>query len=202
MCRLLTAASLEIALGSLLRAGAHHSPRAPGDILRGKGGLCQPGLAPAQEQHSPPALSCAIHRTPYPQRSARGMLVPGGWAALRGSDLCVLVGKHRTVPSASTGGERCLARPCLLSCLPTSSWCHTEAEGPPNHPVLLPAPLVGVHIPAGRRWPICALRHQCLWAGAREAVRTGRVGCGLWLGPVPRCPARSPAGSRQDERLA
>lgn len=50
-------------------------------------GLCQSGLALAQEQHSPPALSCAVHRTPCAQRSVGGCRPLEAGRPTGGSDL-------------------------------------------------------------------------------------------------------------------
>ena len=98
-------------------------------------------------------------------------------------------GKHRTVPSASSGGVWRLASPCL-HCHPpcvlqvrrdrliTPWFCLLPGDG-------------GYTCLRSSQWPRCALRHLCPWARDQEAVRAGVSMA--WLGPVPRCPAR---GSR------
>lgn len=88
-------------------------PSALGAQLRGKGGLIQPRLARAQERPGPPAPSWAVHRTPCPRRSVQGLLAHGGprRPPERVIYACLLAS---SVPSASPGGARRLASPCLL----------------------------------------------------------------------------------------
>lgn len=94
-----------------------HAPCAVGAILRGKAGLSQPSLACPQELQSPPAPSCAVHRTPFPWRSTLGLLAHGGQGSpWEGMIYACLLGS--TAPSASTRGVWCLASPCLL-CRPS-----------------------------------------------------------------------------------
>lgn len=87
-------------------------PCAPGDHLQREGWTLPAGLAPAQEWHSPPAPSCAIHRTSCPQRSVLGMLAHVGLRLPVGrGDLCLPAGKHCPVSSASIRGAQCWRLP-------------------------------------------------------------------------------------------
>lgn len=147
---------------------------------RGSGGA---SLADAQERHSPPA----VHRPPCPRRSVPGMLAHGAGRPPGAGDLCL---------SAGITGARRLASPCPPSPSPfvlVSHRCRGTTESPGGLS-LLPrgdAPAPGTLMAqAGPEPPV----PKCWGPGSSR-------GRGEWarLGPLPRCPAHSLAGARQDE---
>lgn len=97
-----------------MRSGGH--PQREGGTLPVRSGSC-PG--PAQ-----PTCSLLGHsQDPFPAEKCEGGAGPWRLGGPREGVIYsrLPVGKHRTVSSASAGGERCLARPCLLSRPPASS---------------------------------------------------------------------------------
>lgn len=93
-----------------------------GDILRGKGAL--PVWSGSRPGAAQPTCSLVCRsQDPLCAEKCEGGAGPRRLGGPREGVIYsrLPVGKHRTVSSASAGGERCLARPCLLSCPPASS---------------------------------------------------------------------------------
>lgn len=178
----LTAVSLGPAEGSLSRPSARHPPSPLGASLKGKAGLCQPGLAHAQEQHRPPAPSC---KHPLPTGKFEGDAGPwrlgGPWQGV----ICICLCHYRGRMAAGT------APPALV---PSSfhPGCLAAAERPPDRLVLPPTPLTR-GAPDGPAVPEAS---DACGPGTGRHGRVSGVWDAAWAGAQVSCPQprRVPTG--------